>query len=421
MSVERIWEAIRRQDWPAATQLVQEQFGHLESAAQEFFYLGVIALLQENYLQAKNYFENTLEEDPYMVDAWVNLGVTALRLGVAQEAVECFVHALILEENHEAARSNLAAIFIEHDRFDNALTHYAILLEQFPENMEYLYNAGVAEMTLGFRAQAIQRFEKILRLDPKHVDALKNLAALYMRQGERSKALEILRSAQAICPQDPILTHLSNALRGAEEASPSCPEYAKQLFDQYALYYDAHMQETLAYVLPAKIAVWLNTLQRFSRALDLGCGTGLVGAYLRQHSDYLVGVDISPKMVTQAEKKEIYDVCVAEDITQYLQHNVGCFDGVICADVLPYFGELDTLFSLVYQHLNAEGYFIFSVEQGSHAPWQLARSARFQHHPNYITELCLRCGFSILQTEKIDVARDEKGVRQVHLYLLTRA
>ena len=37
-----------------------------------------------------------------------------------------------------------------------------------------------------------------------------------------------------------------------------------------------------------------------ARMLDLGCGTGLAGAAFRPHVDWLVGVDLSPKMIEQA-------------------------------------------------------------------------------------------------------------------------
>ena len=45
----------------------------------------------------------------------------------------------------------------------------------------------------------------------------------------------------------------------------------------------------------------------FGTMLDLGCGTGLAGVAFRPHVDWLVGVDLSPKMIEEARRKALYD------------------------------------------------------------------------------------------------------------------
>ncbi len=41
----------------------------------------------------------------------------------------------------------------------------------------------------------------------------------------------------------------------------------------------------------------------FERALDLGCGTGLVGEALNSFTRHLTGVDLSPRMLRKAQPK----------------------------------------------------------------------------------------------------------------------
>ena len=53
---------------------------------------------------------------------------------------------------------------MHHDRFENALMHYDVLLKNEPDNIEYLYNSGVAQMALGHLNEAIILFERILAL-----------------------------------------------------------------------------------------------------------------------------------------------------------------------------------------------------------------------------------------------------------------
>jgi predicted TPR repeat methyltransferase len=44
-------------------------------------------------------------------------------------------------------------------------------------------------------------------------------------------------------------------------------------------------------------------------AVDLGCGTGLMGPLLRSHVSVLEGVDLSTAMVEKARERGCYDRC----------------------------------------------------------------------------------------------------------------
>lgn len=51
-------------------------------------------------------------------------------------------------------------------------------------------------------------------------------------------------------------------------------------------------------------------------AIDLGCGTGRTGAWLRSHGvEMLDGVDLTPEMLTRARERGIYDRLVEADVT----------------------------------------------------------------------------------------------------------
>jgi predicted TPR repeat methyltransferase len=51
------------------------------------------------------------------------------------------------------------------------------------------------------------------------------------------------------------------------------------------------------------------------RALDLACGTGRIGAWLRARGVHqLDGVDLTPEMLIQAEAKGLYDRLVQGDV-----------------------------------------------------------------------------------------------------------
>lgn len=70
----------------------------------------------------------------------------------------------------------------------------------------------------------------------------------------------MLQLAHQENPNDASCTHMLNALEG-EAMSATCPEYAKHLFNNYALYYDTHLQHTLHYGLPQTIAQLVHQLK----------------------------------------------------------------------------------------------------------------------------------------------------------------
>jgi len=374
---------------------------------QATFYLGVLALEANALKEAEEKFFDVLKQDPEHVQALTNLGVIALKNEQGQVAIDYFTKALSLDNDFEEARNNLAGTFIHHDRFENALVHYEILLKKNPKCVEYLYNSGVAQMALGQLQKSIELFENILRSEPDHFATLNNLAAVFVKLHDRAKAIELLNRALKVNPHDEATQFIYDAYTGTNKQSPASADYARHLFDNYALYYDQHLQGPLNYTLPHHIGQLLHRLQinHVKKTIDLGAGTGLCGIVLREISDYLVGVDISKKMLSLAGSKGIYDELLESELITHLKQQRH-YDMAVAADVLPYLGELNTLFSLLHERLSTNGLFIFSHEISEHEPWELQTSARFCHHPDYIKKLCDEYQFKMIDTQKV-VARHQ--------------
>jgi predicted TPR repeat methyltransferase len=379
---------------------------------QAHFYLGVLALNADELDDAEKAFQHVLSVDKEHMDTLNNLGVIALKREQGQLAIDYFTKSLALDPNNWEARNNLAATFIHYDRFENALTHYAELLDHAPNEPEYLYNAGVAEMALGHLEKAKKYFQTILTQQAHHFAALTNLAAIQVRLGYRQQAITLLHQAHAANPDDTSCQFMLNALTGRTDTALACPDYARNLFDNYALYYDKHMQSTLHYSIPQHIARALHQHLKHSapiaRALDLGCGTGLSGVVLRELSTHLTGVDLSSKMLNQAKQKGIYDALTESEALAFLNQNTEPYDLIVAADVLPYLGDLKNLFQAVHAQLSPSGLWIFSVEISEQAPWQLQSSARFSHHPDYLRALSEQQHFNILHQERL-IARKQDG------------
>ncbi|WP_419420138.1 tetratricopeptide repeat protein [Legionella sp. D16C41] len=380
---------------------------HLEA----MFYLGVLALEANQLTEAEQAFQQVISENSNHVEALTNLGVIALKREQGQLSVDYFSKALALDNEHIEARNNLAATFMHYDRFENALMHYDYLLQKDPTNIEYLYNSGVAQMALGHLNEAINHFEHLLNEQHDHFAALNNLAAIYMRLNDKEKAKVLLTQALAVNPNDKTSKHMLNAIAGSTEQAETSTEYAANLFNNYALYYDQHVQKHLKYSLPNQILNLLEELKisHCEKTLDLGCGTGLTGQVLRDSTQQLIGVDIAKKMLDWARPKGIYDNLIEAEALTYLTNNKELYNLIVAADVLPYFGDLSSLFQQISQHLENEGYFIFTTEISSIMPWQLQTSARFSHHEKYLEQLAHANLFEIKAKKQI-IARHQDSL-----------
>lgn len=145
---------------------------------------------------------------------------------------------------------------------------------------------------------------------------------------------------------------------------------------------------------------------RFAHAIDLGCGTGLMGERLRPITTCLEGYDISAAMLRKAEAKRVYDKLTKADL-KTIHLAPGSADLVTAADVFMYLGALDGLFAKVASALLPGGLFAFSVER--HAgpeDFVLRASRRYAHSEACLRRLLSGAGLSLASLEREDIRMD---------------
>jgi predicted TPR repeat methyltransferase len=105
------------------------------------------------------------------------------------------------------------------------------------------------------------------------------------------------------------------------------------VYDGWADAYEQELLEEWGYTSPQKAVQLLSditTLQGM-RVLDAGCGTGLVGALLKESgAASLAGIDYSPGMLAKAEAKQVYDSLDKMDMNEPLPLPSNSFDATTC-------------------------------------------------------------------------------------------
>jgi predicted TPR repeat methyltransferase len=110
------------------------------------------------------------------------------------------------------------------------------------------------------------------------------------------------------------------------------PDGTKSLYADWAQTYDDSFAQSMAYRLPVEVAHAYLDLGISGPVLDLGAGTGLVGACLSSLGvGPIDGVDLSPEMMAQAAAKGIYDKLFEGDLTKKLDVPDGHYQGAVSA------------------------------------------------------------------------------------------
>lgn len=155
--------------------------------------------------------------------------------------------------------------------------------------------------------------------------------------------------------------------------------------------------------------------------LDLGCGTGVCGEFLRPLAASLTGVDISAAMLQPARARQLYDQLVCDDLQHYLD---GCrqrFDLVIASGVVIFFSDLSPLLRALAAVLKPGGRFLFTVYRADAAPIQVRRNYHFAHSADYLRAVAPQAQLALEELREI-VHEYENAVAQPgYLVCLRRA
>jgi predicted TPR repeat methyltransferase len=264
-------------------------------------------------------------------------------------------------------------------------------------------------------AAAAEMLEQALERAPAWPAALFALGEAREKLADRDGAIAAFRACLAADPADAMGAAPRLALLCEGAPARDLPRaYVARLFDDYAPRFDRHLIDDLAYRGPALIGEAIEAAapgRCFHRALDLGCGTGLAGAALRERVARLEGIDLSPAMLVKARERAIYDALATADIVEHLRRFLAEFDLIVAADVLVYFGDLSALFAAVAAALVPGGLFAFTLEtfaDQTRDDYRLGATMRFAHAGAYVEARAAAVGLTRLALAAA-AARRETG------------
>jgi predicted TPR repeat methyltransferase len=155
-----------------------------------------------------------------------------------------------------------------------------------------------------------------------------------------------------------------------------------------------------------------------SSVLDLGCGPGILGQYLRQSqiANILIGVDASSKMLEIAkswrcEGAKTYSKVIHKDIREFCSQSKdrNTYDMVLATGLIPYFTDIQGLLSNIDRLVAQEGLLVLSFARSTTKEKSfIANLDEFRYSRKYVEDIVAKTNW-IIQSA-IDLAPENVTV-----------
>jgi predicted TPR repeat methyltransferase len=376
--------------------------------------------------EAMECYEAAVQADPRCARAHLNRGNILLASARIEEARDAYQLAVACDPHYAAAYFNLGNLNCRAREYEQALRNYGIAIRIKPDFADAFVAMGNALDDLGRTAEAIESYQRALAICPNYAEVHFNLGVLAMNKGELTEAADRYKKAIDLGTTNPMASYLLAAWSGKDVGSMPAASVTS-LFDDYASRFDTHLVGTLGYSTPKLMREAVGRLtrdeRRFQHALDLGCGTGLIGAHFKDIVAEIDGVDLSPKMLEHASRKQIYSKLDCDEIVAWLERAAAeslTFDIVLSADVFIYVGNLEPAFKATRRILADNGLFVFSVEHLAQGSFELLPTGRYAHSTSYVRELASRHGYVIELSEQMNLRKERNVMIEGTIFVLTR-
>ncbi len=135
--------------------------------AESLYRTGLDSLWLGNYDNAIGYFENAVNKNPRLADAWVQVGYCKVKQGKSLEGVKAYQQALQLQPASADVHNKLGDAFYYAGNLVEAIAAYSEAARLKPENAEVYYNLALAYFESGNPSRAIAEARVLRRLDEK--------------------------------------------------------------------------------------------------------------------------------------------------------------------------------------------------------------------------------------------------------------
>jgi tetratricopeptide (TPR) repeat protein len=170
--------------------------------AAEYYNLGNAYFELGQYEKAVTYYTKSLDFNPGLANANLNLALALIQLKKPSEAQEILSKLLSGDEENVTVMTALGWALHAGGKDVEALAQYDKIIELSPENRDAVYNSGLILWKLDRQPDALERFKKLLIISPDDNDALFSVGALLLSLEDPKSASDSLERYLQKKPED---------------------------------------------------------------------------------------------------------------------------------------------------------------------------------------------------------------------------
>ncbi|MGD0209444.1 MAG: tetratricopeptide repeat protein [Desulfomonilia bacterium] len=153
--------------------------------------------------EAIEYYDKSVEINPYDPLVQNNFAIALLKEGRYEESIKYFKKAILSYPRDPQLYSGLGSAFAHQNRNTEAIEYFSKSLDIDPSNAEVHFDLAYILSEERRFDEAIINFKKVLSINSSHVGALFGLSAAYSKKKDYNAAMTLLKKILDIQPDNP--------------------------------------------------------------------------------------------------------------------------------------------------------------------------------------------------------------------------
>ena len=153
-----------------------------------------------NYNKAIDYYTQAIKMNAIDHESYNNRANIYMDLNKFDNALPDYKQALVVKPNYHVALDNLGGLYARRNRYDSALYYFNLALKENPEYKVTYSNRGLSYMSLKQYELAINDWKKYLEKDPDAFDVVNTIGLCYRMLGRNQDALGYINRAIQMYP-----------------------------------------------------------------------------------------------------------------------------------------------------------------------------------------------------------------------------
>jgi predicted TPR repeat methyltransferase len=419
--LETAREQISRGELQQAALTLNQAQRTLPNDPRVFMLAGLMAEKAGNIPKAFDGLRRAVTLAPEWAPGQLEFALLHARQNQLREAVELAEKLALTHPNDLVVLAGVVDIAHRAGHLDMAVRHLRRGLVLVPGDVQLRRLLARDLGDQGNHGEALETWGALIDENPQDAESRLGRVKACIAAGKPAQAVADTTALMELAPGDSVVAYYTAIAHGVTPQHQP-PELHRAMFDSLASLYDQHMVAGLKYKLP-KIAaekILARYPDKHLNVLDLGCGTGLLGVCLGRLDGFLIGVDISMKMIEQAARHNVYDRFHNANLLDALRDTPdSTYEVVAALDVFIYAGDLTDTVPDAFRLIVPHGDLLFSCEAAPEDGPDLVLQAngRYAHKRNHAMAVCREAGFTSVEIE--DLVLRYEGDQPVQGFLVS--